>query len=179
MKTIRPLIAALLFACAPAWAALTDDQMLVLKGLAAADPVAQTYFDGNHDGELAAWFNTSDATYTVWRSSVTDREIHADTGFDWTRVDNLSTGKARIWEYMFKFGSINPSQPNVRAGIAAAWVGTAADLAVQAVVMAKCKRLATRAEKALASGSGTTLSPSVMGFEGSISPGEASTIRSL
>lgn len=158
---------------------LTDAQMQTLKTLAAADQVAATYFDGNHDGELAAWFNAADATYTVWRSNVTDGEILADAGFDWTRVDNLTVGKSRIWEYLFKFGSINPSQPNVRSGIQATWVGTAADLAVQAVVLAKCKRLASRAEKALASGLGTSASPSVMGFEGQISPGEASTIRSL
>src|SRR5574340_729573 len=103
----------------------------------------------------------------------------ADPTFDWTRVDNLTTGKARIWEYMFKFGTINPSQSNIRTGIAAVWVGTAADLAVQAAVLAKCKTNPSRAVKALATGTGTSATPAVMSYEGTVSPAEASTIRSL
>src|SRR5574338_348425 len=158
---------------------LTDPQMQTLKALAAADPTASTYFDGNHDVELAAWFNAvADANIYVWRSNVTDREVQADPAFDWTRVDNLTTGKARIWEYMFKFRNITPSQSNIRTGIAAVWVGTAAYLAVQAAVLAKCKANPSRAVKALATGAGTSATPAVMTYEGTVSVGEASTIRS-
>lgn len=159
---------------------LTEAQMQTLKNLAASDETAEAYLDGAHDSELAAWYNTvADTNYYVWRSSVTDREIQADPAFDWTRVDNLSVGKDRIWTYMFKFGSINPSQPNIRAGISAVWVGTAADLAVQAAVLAKCKANPTRAVKALATGTGTSATPALMTFEGMISQAEASTIRSM
>ena len=62
-------------------------------------------------------------------------------GFDWVEVDNLTVGKARIWEWLFDNATttINPSKANVRAGIAECWKGTAAKLAVQAAVLAHCK----------------------------------------
>lgn len=111
---------------------------------------------------------TASPAYIVWRSSVTDQEI-MQNGFDWARVDNLSVGKARVWDWMFRFGSIDPSKANVRAGIEAVWVGTAADLAVRAAVYSHCKRNATVAEKLLASGTGSDASPAVAGFTGLIS----------
>ena len=49
----------------------------------------------------------------------------------------------------------------------AAWVGTAAMLAVRAQVYTHCKRAAKRAEKLLSTGAGTTATPATMGFEGS------------
>ena len=109
--------------------------------------------------------------YIVWRTSVSQDEI-MQNGFDWTRVDNLSVGKARIWEWLFdnQAAVINPSKPNVRAGIDQCWVGTAADLAVRAAVYVHCKRAATVAEKLFATGLGTTVSPSLMAFEGDIQP---------
>ena len=66
----------------------------------------------------------------------------------------------------------------MRAGIDAAWGGTAADLAVRASVYSKCRRQATRAEKALATGAGTTASPSTMTLIGDLSYAQASLIRS-
>lgn len=100
--------------------------------------------------------------FTVWKTSVTNQEI-MQNGFDWTRVDNLSVGKGRVWEWMFQFGSINPSKPNIRAGIEAVWVGTAPDLAVRAAVYGHCKRLATVAEKLFATGTGSDATPAIMG----------------
>ena len=107
--------------------------------------------------------------FVVWRTSVARDVIQRDAGFNWTRVDNLNNGsKYRIWEWMFVTGSINPSAANVRAGIDATWVGTAADLAVRAVVYAHCKRSATKAEKILASGTGSDAVPATMGAEGAL-----------
>ena len=115
-------------------------------------------------------------SYIVWRTRVTDEEIMLN-GFDWTRVDNLSVGKSRIWDWMFRFGAINPSKPNIRAGIDAAWVGTAADLAVRAAVYVHCKRPALRGEALFAVGAGTNASPSVMGYEGEITPSDVELAR--
>jgi hypothetical protein len=53
--------------------------------------------------------------------------------------------------------TINPTKPNVRAGINAVWVGTAADLAVRAAVYVHCQRDATVFEKLLkTAGNGTS-----------------------
>jgi len=75
------------------------------------------------------------SNYVVWRTSVPQDEI-MQNGFDWVQVDNLTAGKARIWDWLFENSAktINPSKVNVRAGIAECWKGTAALLAVQAVV---------------------------------------------
>ena len=106
--------------------------------------------------------------FIVWKSSVEIDEIMRN-GMDWARVDNLSVGKARIWDWMGRLGTFNPSKVNVRAGIDAAWDGTAADLAVRASIYTHCKRSANRLEKLFATGTGTGVSPATMAVEGSIS----------
>lgn len=124
----------------------------------------------NSVGLIADWYNTpTDPAHIVWKTIVQLEEITSN-GFNWVRVDNLSVGKARIWEWMFgsEDNSINPSKPNIRAGIAEVWKGTAADLAVQATVLNHCKRPATRVEKLFAVGVGTSAEPALLTFEGLI-----------
>lgn len=150
---------------------LTTSQQATLKAFIANDPILNAQ-PLNSDGAyaIAAAIN-QDATpaFIVWRTSVDTDEVMRN-GMDWTRVDNLNVGKARIWEWMTKPGSFNPSKANVRAGIDATWVGTTPDLAVRAAVYAHCKRNASVVEKLLVtSGSGTDATPAVMGFEGPIS----------
>lgn len=119
--------------------------------------------------ELAYFNGLSDPAFIVWKTLVTQDEI-MQNGFDWTRVDNLSVGKARIWGWMFdnQISSINPSKANIQAGINAVWVGTQPDLDVRAAVYVHCKRTATRAEQLFATGTGTTNSPGTMTFEGEL-----------
>jgi hypothetical protein len=114
--------------------------------------------------------------FTVWKTSVSIDEIMRN-GMDWARVDNLSVGKARIWDWLGRLGSFDASKANVRAGIDAAWVGTAADLAVRAQVYTHCKRSATVAEKLFATGTGSDASPAVMDFEGTLSADDVAQAR--
>lgn len=110
-----------------------------------------------NDVELARLYNLpASPAFYVWKPSVTQDEI-MQNGFDWVRVDNLSVGKARIWEWLFQNGnrSIDPRKPNVIAGIAECWKGTAADLAVRAAVLLHCYRPASVFERIFATGSGT------------------------
>ena len=152
--------------------ALTPQQQATLAAHIAASADMNTLPPGSDSAfQIAALLNEPAAPdFYIWKSSVTNAEI-LQNGMDWLRVDNLAVGKARIWEWMFgsESKSINPSKPNIRAGIAATWVGNAQLLAVQAMVLAKCKRAATRAEKLFATGTGSTGSPAVMGFEGALS----------
>jgi len=94
--------------------------------------------------------------FFVWKTSVALDEIQAN-GFDWVRVDNLSVGKARIWEWLFKNAqtSINPAKTNVRSGIIETWKGTAQDLAVRLVVLQHCQRKCSRMERLFATGTGS------------------------
>lgn len=146
---------------------MTPVQLQTLKTAVLADQTLAAV--GRNDTELARLLNLP-TSFVVWRTQVSQDEI-MQNGFDWVRVDNLSIGKARIWEWLFDNAqrSINPSKTNVRAGIDEAWKGTAADLAVRAAIYTHCKRFATRAEQILGSGTGTDATPGAMEFEGQIS----------
>ena len=150
---------------------LTTEQQAILKTDVESDPVLMA-FPHNSDGAFAiaaAYQELASPDFIVWKSSVTQDEI-MQNGFDWVQVDNLTVGKARIWEWMFdnQNATCNPSKPNVRAGIDEAWKGTAAMLAVRAAVYVHCKRQANRLEKLFATGTGTDASPGTMTLEGSI-----------
>lgn len=122
-----------------------------------------------NDTEVARLLNLP-STFVVWKRSVSQDEI-MQNGFNWTQVDNLTAGKARIWEWLFQnpMRSINPSKANVRAGIAECWSGTAERNAVQAVVLGHCKRVANVAERYFATGAGTDATPGNLVFEGTVS----------
>lgn len=159
---------------------MTQAQLTALKNDIAADPVLSAK-PQNSDGDLAiaqAYNLLASPDYWVWASTVVLADIIKDPGFDWTRVDNLSVGKARIWEWLFQLGSINAGVANVRTAIDTVWVGTQADLSVRAVVYAACRRKATRAEKLFkTAGTGTTADPALMGFEGVITGQDVNTAR--
>ena len=151
--------------------ALTTEQLQTLAAhiRASTDPAVVATLAGRNDTEMTALYNAPTAV-VVWKKRLELEEITSN-GFDWVRVDNLSVGTARIWEWMFgsESKSINPSKPNIRAGIAEVWKGTAADLAVQAVVLGHCKRTATLFESLFVTGAGTTADPAQLGWEGTLS----------
>lgn len=122
-----------------------------------------------NDTEVARLLNLP-STFVVWKRSVSQDEI-MQNGFNWTQVDNLTAGKARIWEWLFQnpMRSINPSKANVRAGIVECWSGTSERNAVQAVVLGHCKRVAAVAERYFATGTGTDATPGNLVFEGTVS----------
>lgn len=155
---------------------LTPTQLTALRAACFADQSAAALIAAGNSNELHTYLNGA-SSFIVWRTLVTQDEI-MQNGFDWTRVDNVAVGPARVWEWMFanEQRSINPSKANVRAGIEAVWRGTAADLAVRAAVYVHCKRAATRAERMLATGVGTTNDPGLLTFEGEVMTTEATQI---
>jgi len=161
--------------------ALSPTQLTALKADIEGDATLNAFpntSDGN-DAIRVAYAAAAIPDFWIWITSVHLDEIASDPGFNWARVDNLSIGKARIWEWMFRNDEINASQANVRAGIDSTWVGTQADLDVRAAIYAKCRRLANRGEKLLATGTGSTASPATMGFEGEFSTDEIQQARNL
>ncbi len=159
---------------------LTDAQKAVVHADMMSHPELAAMAAAGDDVGLANYYNSLVVPdFIVWKTTVYQDEITQSSTFDWTRVDNLTVGKARIWDMMFRnqSQSINPGNSNVRAGIDAAWVGTAADLAVRASVYAMCKRSATQLEKLLATGTGTTASPATLTAEGVIDYAEMSGVR--
>lgn len=159
---------------------LTNAQLQALKSAILADPVLSS-LPMTSGGALviAEAFNAiASPDFIVWRTSVDPNEILRN-GMDWTRVDNLSVGKARIWEWMTRLGTFDPSKANIRSGIDATWVGTAADLAVRATVYTHCKRKATKAEQLFATGTGSDASPAVLSFEGALTADDVQQAREL
>lgn len=144
--------------------ALVLAQLDALKAAILADPNL-TALVSARNVQLIVDYMSGDSSRVVWRTSVNPEEIMTN-GMDWTQIDNLSIGKARIWEWMTQGGRFNPAKPNIRAGIIECWKGTAAMLAVQASVFTHCKRFASRFEAVFATGTGTTAAPATLDIEG-------------
>ena len=145
---------------------LTTAQLTALKADIAADP-AFADLPHNSDGAwaVAAAYNLpASPAWTVWRTAVEAKQL-MENGFIWTAVDNLTVGKARIWDWMQSVGVINPSRPNVRQGLVDCF---GAGSAMVTAMLPYCKRTATRAEKLFAIGTGTDASPATMTFEGTM-----------
>ncbi len=163
---------------------LMPEQYATLKAniLATPELADQPMNADGHFAIRAYYTQVASPDYFVFRTTVPVTEIMRN-GFDWTRIDNLTVGKARIWEFMTIAGSIDPSQANVRAGILATF-GTAGDLAMRTAIFAHCQRKANRGEKLLATGAGTTISeqgigPASMTFEGTFSLQDIEIARNL
>jgi hypothetical protein len=158
---------------------LTTAQLITLKAalLAETNPAFVALRNAGSTGQMAEWLNEPSTTI-VWRTAVPQDEI-MQNGFDWVQVDNLSVGKARIWEWLFanENRTMNPSKPNVRAGVDECWKGTTAMLAVRSAIYVHCKRPATRAEKVFATGTGTDAVPASMGWEGFV--GDYDVVQAL
>ena len=156
---------------------LTDTQITALRAACFADPTAAAFFTAPGSAAGLHGHLNGASTFIVWRTQVTQDEIMLN-GFDWTRVDNLGTGPARVWEWMFNNDAraLNPSKPNIRAGIEAVWKGTQPDLNVRAAVYVHCKRAANRAERMLATGTGTDATPGLMTFEGEVGSVDAARL---
>lgn len=172
MKKILALSAALLFA-APAFAQLSPTQMATLKTTCNADQTCSALATAADDVGLAAWFNAADpGSCIVWRSDVRIEEANAS--MVWTEIDAMTVGKARIWEWMSKLGTLDARSTNIRQGLSDAFSSATS---TRTALIALAKRTATRAEKALSSGACTTANPSITTFVGNVTYAQASLIR--
>lgn len=172
-RTCRAFLCALLLAPLLALAAdPTPAQLQTLKSACAADITCNDLMTQADDVGMAAWFNTVDATFIVWRPDV--RALEMDSAMTWTEVDGLTVGKARIWEWMRTTAPLDCRAANIRQGLSDAF---ASATATKAALQAVCKRVATRAEKALATGTGTSGSPATMSWYGTLTYQQASLVR--
>lgn len=148
-------------------------EKIAMHNAVLAEPVANAFLQAGDYMGLRTYLNeASNPSYIVWRTAVDPLEI-MQNGLDWSCVDDLTVGKARIWEWLTKMPTFNPSKINVRAGIDAAWEGTSADLAVRTNVYSHCKRDTTNAERLTASGTGTSESPGSLTWEGEVGEWDA------
>ncbi len=147
--------------------ALTPAQKTALKAHIDSSNDLNIYPNTNDGNEvITGLLNApSSPAFIAWKSSVEAVEIMAN-GFTWTEVDALTGGKARIWDWMTRYGSFNPSKANVRQGLRDCF---GVNSGTYTGMLPHLKRTATRAEKLFATGTGTDQTPGQFTFEGELS----------
>jgi len=128
-------------------------------------------FPNNTDGafEIAKLYNLlANPGYIVWKTSVSIMEVgQAILNSD---IANLTTANTNRLQTIGQYsgGVFNPSRLDTRAGFEDIF-SVASASGTRAALDSLWRRSATRLEKLLASGSGTTASPSNLTFEGAVS----------
>lgn len=135
-----------------------------------APVIVQARTPATRDDRVIAAFYNEPSTFVVWKTSVPVREI-MENGFVWTSVDALTVAKARIWEWMTRYDTINPSKPNIRQGVQDCF---GAGSAMVTAILPHCKRFARRVEALFTTGTGTDAVPGLLVFEGAVTLDEVS-----
>lgn len=148
--------------------ALTAAQKATVKADILASPDLNA-LPKNSDGffAMAELYNVQAVPdFTVWRSNIPTSDVKK--AINWTEYIGRSVGERSAFELIVSNGIVNASDANVRAGFADIFSGPQGATTLAALT-AIAKRLATRIEKLLATGTGSDGSPATMGFEGLIS----------
>lgn len=147
--------------------------------------------DQDANTAIAGWYNlATDPAFWVWRSRVSRSDVYNTTSdlspathWNWTTYKNQSVTEQNAWTQMFMGDQADFSKPNLRAGIAAIFTGSAQANAQRDHCLAVGRRAATRAEKLLAAGAGTAASPATLpenvNYSFELSEQDVTTARNL
>lgn len=171
-RMIPVVICGVLLTFSAAWAQRLPNEAayVTLKTAILADGAISTAANNGEYTTVADYMNTlATPDFFVWKIAVTPAEYTGANGLVWTEVDNLTVGKARIFDWMTAGLSkaFNPADSNVRAGLGNAFSGTTT--ATNLTAMSKTK--ATKAQKVLADtsgGNGAIGTPATMTFSGQL-----------
>lgn len=156
--------------------AITDPNLLAtLKADILADPA----FVGVFAAEIADAYNLpASPAWTVWKTSVDaetwDDAIMGTTGAA-TQLDALTASKRDSLFWALE-RTLNPSNPATRAALDD-FCGSQNTL--KAALAAAQKRPATRAEKLVSTGTGSTAFPATMGYEGALTYQDVEAAQNL
>lgn len=177
---------------------LTETQIATLRAVVLAESSLDTARATGDDYAIAAWCNANASpAYQVWNTQTATQAI-ADS-VTWSNLTPLDaadgtttfTNRALVAQakqlnlQIFLQGRefLSTGKPNIRSGLQDSLTNlpTGASGALisggWATVKNVIQRPARNAEKILASGSGTSASPSTLTFEGLVTPDEASLLR--
>lgn len=152
-------------------------QLATLRTLVLAEPSLATARQTGDDQAIAAWLNgNASPDFWVYKTNVSNDEI--GDAMNGTEVAGLSSLNMQRLQLLAAYsgGSQNPSRADRRAAFDASFSG-AGGATTRAALAVLWRRLTTRAEKALATGTGSTGSPALMGWEGTITAEQASLMR--
>lgn len=150
--------------------ALSSAQYVILKADIEADPVLNA-FPNNSDGAFAiaqAYNLQASPDWTVWKSRVTISEIgDAFDGGELANRTTADTNRLAAMEQHSKNG-IEPSRPDRRAFYDDIFSASGGSL-TRAALLVLYRRLSTRVEQLFSVGTGSTVLPATMSFEGNLS----------
>lgn len=158
--------------------ALTTAQLATLKALAQADATAAAFMAAGNDTELGWWFNASASpAFTVWRNDVRAGEIgDAWIGTDIDGMSALNMQRLQLMLASAPSGVFDMNRADRRAGFESPF-GTNQNNASRVAMRTVWKRLATRAEKGVAVGTGSDADPAKLTFFGQLSLTDVAAIR--
>lgn len=144
--------------------ALTDAQKATLKAAILADSgAAPLYTNGDLTG-LADYLNApASPAFIVWRTDVPTKDIKK--AINWSEYIGRSVGERGAFELIISNGIVNAADLNVRTGFTDIFSGPSG-ANTRAALTAIAKRTATRAERVLATGTGSDATPGLLTFEG-------------
>jgi len=153
--------------------ALNQTQLATLKAaiLAETDPTLVALRTAGDENGMAGWYNGS-STYVLWKSKVTIEQTgQAFNGAEWAGMTTANhTRLQTVAQYLSAY---NPGLADVRTMFNDIWSG-AGGANTRAALLALWKRIATRAEKLYAAGTGSDATPGTPTFEGNISAQDVS-----
>lgn len=173
---------------------LTNAQLIVLRDAINADPIMSAY-PNTQDGafDLAIYLDAPHAPdYWVWRTRVDKKEFTNDESTDADGVAKRSfiwvgngfitrsAGEQAAWVQLFNSTlTVDASRPNVRQAFVDIFSGTGNAASNRQHLQNIARRLATRAEKLFASGTGSAASPATMSVEGRLTYQDVHAARNL
>lgn len=158
--------------------ALTQQQTATLRAAVIAEPSLAQARNTGDDATIAAWLNTEwSPAFWVWRTNVTANE----TGNAWqgTDIDGMSALNMQRLQLLLASspsGVFDMSRADRRAGFENPF-GTNQNNVSRVAMRIVWKRPAKRAEKILATGTGSNADPAMMTFQGDVSVDEAGLLR--
>lgn len=151
---------------------LTPQQASTLKAAALLDPQAAAAIAEGNDQGLADWLNAGQPTFWVYKPvlSTEDARVAITTGV--SQLDNLTVGKRDSLLWLFSVATIPNASLTQAINDLCGNQNTLKNALLNAIL-----RTATRAEKILATGTGTNALPATLTFEGLFDRALASSVR--
>lgn len=154
---------------------LTNAQLQALKAAIDADPVLAAY-PLNSDGAFAiaaALNEPASPAFYVWKTQYTPDDMRAAITNGITQLDALTASKrdSLLW---LSQGVVNAALTATRAALDDL---TGSQQTLKAALLDGAKRAATRAEKVLATGTGSFAAPAVPGWDGTLSYQDVEHVR--
>ena len=146
---------------------LSPAQQVTVRVFACADvATARAYVLAGDSGSLLDWLNGA-VGYVVWRTRVTNDELgDAMAGGDLIGLSSLNMQRLQVLS-AYSGGEQNMARADRRAAFDGVFSGAGGAI-TRASMAIVWKRIANRAEQALSSGLGTTISPSLTTYEGTV-----------